>query len=169
MDLGFVTPDLRKLDRLHVGALVLYLHEDEVPLPDVRGLVDWRLCGTLSRLIQLGRVTGAADEVVLLPVGHRMACERLLLFGLGPRRSLDDAALDDAVRRALRTLARMRVHSAAVALPGRPFGDTDPAAAIAALLRVAPEEPEVDEITLLEDTAGQHAVGTSVDLERRNG
>ena len=169
MNLGFVAPDLRKIVRLHVGALVLYLHEDEVPLPDVRGLVDWRLCGTLSRLVQLGKITGAEGEVVLLPVGHRMACERLVLMGLGPRRDLAADDLDDAVRRALRALARMRVHSAAVALPGRPFGQTDPADAIASLLRVAPEEPEVDEIILLEDAAGQRAIGASLDLERRNG
>jgi hypothetical protein len=169
MNLGFVAPDLRKLDRLHVGALVLYLQENEVPLPDVRGLVDWRLCGTLSRLVQLGKLTGADGEVVLLPVGHRMACERLVLMGLGPRRDLTSDDLDDAVRRALRALARMRVHSAAVALPGRPFGDTDPAAAIASLLRVAPEEAEVDEIILLEDAAGQRAIAASLDLERRNG
>jgi hypothetical protein len=168
MNLGFVAPELRKLDRLHTGALVLYLHEGETPLPDVRGLVDWRLCGTISRLIQLGRITGAADETVLLPAGHRLACDRLLLFGLGPQRPLDAGTMDDAIRRAFRTLARIRIHSVAIALPGRPFGGTDPAAAIESLLRVAPEEPELDEIILVEDAAGQRAINNSQDLEHKH-
>ncbi len=167
MNLGFLAPDLRRLDRLHTGALVLYLHEHEVPLRDVRGLVDWRLCGTISRLIQGGRVTGAVDETVLMPVGHRLSCERLLLCGLGPLRPLDAEELSAAIRRTLRTLARIRVHSVAIALPGRPFGATDPATAIEALLRVAPEEPEIDEITLVEDTIGQRAMNALLDLQRR--
>jgi hypothetical protein len=169
MNLGFVAPELRKLDRLHTGALVLYLHEGEVPLPDVRGLVDWRLCGTISRLIQLGRITGAADETVLLPVGRRLPCERLLLFGLGPLRPLEAGEIDAAIRRALRTLGRIRIHSTAIALPGRPFGGTDPAATIEALLRVSPEEPEIDEIILVEDLVGQRAINVSLDLEHKRG
>jgi hypothetical protein len=169
MNLGFVAPELRKLDRLRTGALVLYLHEGEAPLPDVRGLIDWRLCGTLSRLLQLGRLTGTAGEATLLPVAHRLPCERLLLLGLGPRQPLDAGDLAAAIRRALHTLELMHVHSTAIALPGRPFGGTDPAAAIEALLQVAPEQPEIDEIILVEDLAGQRAINASRDLEHRHG
>jgi len=169
MNLGFVAPDLHRLDHLQTGALVLYLAQDETPLPDVRGLIDWRLCGTLSRLRQLGRLTGNAGETVLMPVGHRLACERLLILGLGPARALGPEALDEAVRHALHTLDRIRVHSAAVALPGRPFGATDPVAALEALLRVSPEEPEIDEITLVEDLKGQRAMNALLDLQRRRG
>jgi hypothetical protein len=169
MNLSFVAPELRRLDGLGTAALVLYLHETEVPLPDVRGLVDWRLCGRLSRLILEGRVKGAAGEVLLMPVGRRLACERLLLLGLGPPRRLDGESLAAEIRRALRTLASIRVHSAAIALPGRPFGATDPAAAIEALLRVASETPEIDELFLVEDAAGQKAMNAVLDLERRRG
>lgn len=169
MNLGFVAPDLRQLDRARAGALVLFLHEDEVPLPDIRGLVDWRLCGTLSRLVALGRLRGADGETTLMPVGHRLACERLLVLGLGPRRTLAAAELGAQVRRALRTLAGIRVHSAAIALPGRPGGPTDPVAALEELLAVAPDVPEVDEIVVVDDPMAQKAMNAALDLQRRRG
>lgn len=169
MDLGFVAPDLRRLDRLQTGALVLYHREGDVPLPDVRGLVDWRLCGTLSRLVLQGRMTGAADETILMPVGHRLSCERLLVLGLGPPEPLETEALERHIRRALHVLARIRVHAATMVLPGRPFGGTDPVAAIEALLRASAEEPEVDEVVLVEDLAGQKAMDAILDVERRRG
>ncbi len=169
MNLGFVVPELRHLDHVRVGALVLYLHEDEVPLPDVRGLVDWRLCGTLSRLVALGRLRGADGETTLMPVGHRLGCERLLVLGLGPRRTLSAEELAERIRRALRTLADIQVHSAAIALPGRPGGPTDPSAALEALLAVAPAVPELDEIVVIDDPAAQKAMNATLDLQRRRG
>jgi hypothetical protein len=169
MNLGFVAPDLRQIDHLRVGALVLFLHEDEIPLPDVRGLVDWRLCGTLSRLVALGRLRGTDGETTLMPVGHRLGCDRLLVLGLGPRRALAPDELGERIRRALRTLAEIQVHSAAIALPGRPGGLTDPVAALEALLAVAPEVPELDEIVVIDDPPAQKTMNATLDLQRRRG
>lgn len=169
MNLGFVAPDLRQLDHVRVGALVLFLHEEETPLPDVRGLVDWRLCGTLSRLVALGRLRGADGETTLMPVGHRLGCERLLVLGLGSRRPLTPDEMVAQARRALRTLAGIRVHSAAIALPGRPGGPADPVAALEALLAAAADVPEVDEIVVIDDPAAQKAMNAALDLQRRRG
>jgi len=169
MNLGFIAPDLRQLDRARVGALVLFLHEDEVPLPDILGLVDWRLCGTLSRLVALGRLRGTDGETTLMPVGHRLACQRLLVFGLGPRRAMTVAELGAQLRRVLRTLAGIQVHSAAIALPGRPAGPTDPVAALEELLAAAAEVPEIDELVVVDDPAAQKAMNAVLDLRRRRG
>ena len=60
-------------------------------------LVDWRLCGLLSDLARRGRLSGGAGEFTLVGCDERLACEGLLLRGLGAR--ADFAA--DVFRRAV--------------------------------------------------------------------
>lgn len=167
MRIGFVAPDLRRLDALRTDALALPLHEGEVPLPDLRGLIDWRLCGALSRLAIRGRLRGDDGETLLMPVGARFPFQRLLVFGLGPIRRLDPDEVAGATGRMLDTLARLRVHAAALALPGRPFGGGDPILAAETLLQLAPHFPDLDEITLVESTQAQRLIGTALDVGRR--
>jgi hypothetical protein len=163
VNLGFTLPEIRRLDRLPTDALALFLHQDEVPLPDVRGLVDWRLCGELSRLLRAGRLSGAAGETLLMPVRHRFPFERLLVFGLGPSRPLDSETLYLETRRALSTLARIRAHSVALVLPGRPFAGADPELAAQALLRAGAEVAGIDEIILIETLQGRNAMAPIFD------
>lgn len=90
-----VTPSLDTLDALEVEDLVIGLFEDERPLRGVAGLVDWRLCGLLSRYLQQGRFSGRQDERVLTTGAARVPPTRLFLLGLGER---------EAYGKALRTL-----------------------------------------------------------------
>ncbi|MFH1811014.1 MAG: M17 family peptidase N-terminal domain-containing protein [Pseudomonadota bacterium] len=79
------TPNLDTLDSLDVDDLVLGVFSDVRPLPGVAGLVDWRMCGTLSRFVREGRLGGAQGERVLIPGAGRVGARRVFLFGLGPR------------------------------------------------------------------------------------
>src|SRR5690606_9263302 len=119
---------LRSLDRLKSEALSLPFFSDERPLRGVLGLVDWRMCGRISALIEGGRVDGARDEIVLVPARPRLTFEKVLLFGLGPRDEFDLEAFGRTTERMLETLTRARVRASALVLPGRALGLVDPAA-----------------------------------------
>ena len=167
MNIEFVTPDLRRLDRVHAGALVVHLFENDIPFDQLSALLDWRLCGALSRLVIAGRLTSHAGESLLLPTQGRFPFERLLLLGLGPRRALAREEVAGEVRRAFDVLRRMRTHSAAVALPGRPQEETDPSTAIDVLLEVATQPHELDELILVEEPQAQKVMNAYLDVGHR--
>lgn len=85
----FLPAALRQWDDLlgdeskSIDALALSFFEDERPLHGVAGLVDWRLCGRVSRLVKAGRVSGKSGDSVMMPAGRRLPFRRLFLFGLG--------------------------------------------------------------------------------------
>ena len=81
----WVAQDLRALDEVQGEVLVLTTFSNERPLRGLTGLVDWRLCGGLSRLLLAGFASGAVGERVLCPSRGRMSHPKVLLMGLGPR------------------------------------------------------------------------------------
>lgn len=167
MNIEFVAPDLRKLDGIHADALVLYLFENDAPLTAVAGLVDWRLCGALSRLLLSGRLTCRPGETLLMPTAGRFPFDRMLVMGLGPRRALHREEVAAEVRRAFEILRLLRTHSAALALPGRPQGETDPSTAIDTLLEAAAEPNEIDELVVVEEPAAQRVMTAYLDVGHR--
>ena len=113
-DVGF-----EGLDALEgVDALCLFVAEDDRPLPGTAGYVDWRLCGALSRVLQGGLFTGVKNDWLLLPSDGKLAVPRIFVVGLGPRKALDAAALGEALGNAARVLAKAKVESVALELPG---------------------------------------------------
>ncbi|MBS2029572.1 MAG: hypothetical protein JST54_16840 [Deltaproteobacteria bacterium] len=71
------------LDTLSIETLALFMLTDRRPLRGVAGLVDWRLCGELSRALQSGGITGKLGERLLMPTHSRVGARRLLVFGAG--------------------------------------------------------------------------------------
>lgn len=94
------TVDLAGLDDLGGEVLGLFCWSDVRPLKGVLGLVDWRLCGTISRAIEGGMFTGAIGDTLLLPLSARMGPSRLFIFGLGPKATWDNAVLRSGCQRA---------------------------------------------------------------------
>jgi len=157
---------LATLDALDVDAL-LVLVGPERPLQGLAGLVDWRLCGALTRALRGGLYAGTPDEALLLPTGGRLPVPRVVAVGLpSPNRPDGFTA---AARRACQVLLRAGVTSFATSLPGLEGGD---AAAAAALWLAAGEgagrarqvllgEPR----TLLPDlAAARAAAGAAVEI-----
>lgn len=167
MEVRFVPAELRRLDALRCEALALPFFEDERPLLGATGLVDWRLCGALSKLLLRGRVTGARGEVVLLPPRPKLPVDKLFLFGVGARGAFDAATLDATIAVALRTLSSTRVRTAAFVLPGRAAHLVEPAPAITAFLAVAARHQDIDEITLVESSEAQREMEPVLEQERR--
>ncbi|MBI2606877.1 MAG: hypothetical protein HYW49_12450 [Deltaproteobacteria bacterium] len=78
---------------LSAGALlVIPVSGSERPLKGTTGLLDWRLCGLLSRLIIQGKISGADGEFTLIPVRYHHGSRNLLCVGTGKRTAADGSA-----------------------------------------------------------------------------
>lgn len=167
MHIRFAVPEMRIIEGLSCEALALPLFSDARPLRGVLGLVDWRMCGLVSRAIKAGRLSGAFDECVLLPGRPKLAADKVIVFGLGPREQFGPALLRGAVARMLETLVAARVRSAAVVLPGRDVDAIDAPTAIEALI-AADAPPEVrDDIVVIEAPDAQRLMAPVIERERR--
>ena len=168
MDVRFAIPDLASVSELKTEALCLPFFRDERPLRGPAGLVDFRLCGRVSKLIAAGRMGGELDEAVLMPARPRLFAERLLWLGAGAHAELTEARFRALVRVALSRLAELRVRSAALSLPGRVRGRFAPAEAIDWFLEEAsPFGERLDELTLLEPEDAQRLMQPRVERARR--
>ncbi len=168
MDVHFAPPDLASLSELKTEALCLPFFLDERPMRGPSGLVDFRLCGRVSRLIANGRMQGEVGEAVLMPVRPRMFAERLIWLGGGRFADLDEVRFRSLVHSALTRLSDLRIRAAALSLPGRVRGRFSPADAIDWFLEEASDfGPNLDELTLLEPEDAQRAMQPRVERARR--
>jgi hypothetical protein len=167
MEVRFVVPDLRRLDELKCEALALPFFEDERPLRGALGLVDWRLCGQISRMLLRGRARGSLDEKVLVPTRPRLTIDKLFLFGAGRANEIDAARFVEVVERMLTTLDRARVRASVVGLPGRSSDRISAEKAMELFLERAGRHPEQDQVTLIEDADAQRAMAPVMERERR--
>jgi hypothetical protein len=167
VEVRFVAPDLRRLDELKSEALALTFFEDERPLRGALGLVDWRLCGQLSKLLVRGRARGTFGETVLVPTRPRLPFEKLFLVGAGPVGEFDERRFDAVVERMLSTLDGARVRSSVMGLPGRAGGRMPAARAMEIFLARAAVHPAQDQVTLVEDAEAQRAMAPVIERERR--
>lgn len=121
MSVLHVGPVFEPLHRVRVELAIVGFFEEERPLRGAAGLADWRLCGTLSRLIRAGRLSGARGDAALMSSGGGLRAPRVLVLGLGPESGFDGAARRSAVADALRRALMLRVRTAA--LPFQVGGD----------------------------------------------
>ena len=79
-------------------------------------MIDWRLCGRLSRLIESGTITGDADEKILFPTSGRLSVPRLFIYGWG---TVTEAKANSAGRLAgmVQMLDKVGVERVAFAFP----------------------------------------------------
>jgi Cytosol aminopeptidase family, N-terminal domain len=153
MSISVVTLDLAKWEEVARDALVLPVFRDDRPLRGAAGLVDWRLCGRLSRLLRAGRASGDAGETLLLPASRRLRFSRILWFGLGEAKGYNEAR----ARTDLRWIASV-THAAGATditmqLPGRSMGLLGARRAMELVLESS--SYETSSLTILEDSAGQ--------------
>lgn len=167
MELRFVNPALTSLDELDTEILACCVWSDARPVHGVAGLCDWRLAGGLSSLLRSAFVTGAAGEVVMLPGKPRLAFDKLLFFGAGPRTAFDEEAFRRVVLHMLSVMEGLCARVAVVELPGRPDGLIAAERAADILLACAGRKREHDVWTLVEGADGRQRITQHMIEERR--
>ena len=167
MDVRFVTPDWKSLDALQSEAILAPLFSDERPLRGMLGLIDWRLCGFVSRMIQRGLVSGMVSENVLVPLRPRLLVDKLLLFGLGPEAEFDETRAAEATRRMLAAAVRARMRAMALVLPGRNTGCISAVTAMESFVQATANSRDHDEVVLIETLEAQKEMDPILQRERR--
>jgi hypothetical protein len=167
MDLHFLPQELRRLDDASAELCTCAIWSDERPMRGLAGLLDWRLGGRLSALIQAGFLDGRRGEVLLVPGKPHVPFEKVLLVGLGPRADFDDAAFRETVRLVARAFEGMRVRRAVVELPGRGGDQIDAERAITMALECVGDSPEHDAWWLVDTPAAQERIEKRAADERR--
>jgi hypothetical protein len=156
--------DLARWDETPRDCLALPVFRDDRPLRGAAGLVDWRLCGRLSKLVRKQRASADPGETMLLPPGRRLKFKRILWFGLGDAKGYSEdrfrkdlAWISDVMRKA-------GVTEWAVQLPGRASGLIGARRAVEIIL----EDPELanQSMTILEDPAGQKDIAELLRSQR---
>jgi hypothetical protein len=128
--LGFLPPDLGRWDGAEADALCVFVFEDQRPPRGAAGLLDWRLCGQLSRWLSGGRLTGRRGERLLAPLGGRLPWAKVVVLGAGGQGGFDEQVYRSAVRDALGTLSGIGARRYVLALPGRAEGRIAPRRAL---------------------------------------
>jgi hypothetical protein len=167
VDVKFAVPDLRVLDGINCEALAIAFFGDERPLHGAFGLIDWRLCGLISRRIVQKRIDGSFKESTLIPGRPRLSMEKLFLFGLGSENVFNDNVLEEVTEHMLRTLTLAQVRTSAIVLPGRGLDRVTPERAMEVFLRVASSHEEHDVATIIESDSAQQRMAPVVERERR--
>lgn len=166
MRVGFVPPKLQHLDTAKSDAISLCLFKEDWPLHGTPGLVDWRVGGHLSRLRERGWISCDAGEIVLMPLGRRLPCERLFLLGLGSvEEGLERGSIESSLHKLFEALEKLQIHATVMHLPGRPHW-LSPEDVMEMLLNVSKEHPNQDEVVVVEPHDVQRVMERIIESRR---
>lgn len=105
--------------------VICSIFEDERPIKGQAGLLDWKLCGFLSRFLIRGKISGNLSEFVYVPIrsSGNETLKHLLLVGLGGKKEqADGAATTPALLKNLvKTVENLKFGEVAVSLSSFPF------------------------------------------------
>ncbi len=150
MELRFLQPHLRQLERSVSEVLVLSVSEGERPPRGVAGLVDYRLAGSISALIKRGELLGRVNEQVLITGKPRLPFEKILLVGAGPADRFNPQVFISVIDCVFMTLQSLKLRRAAIELPGRVHQSIEGEAAISLLKERAQAYPLLDTLTIID-------------------
>ncbi|MBW2627328.1 MAG: hypothetical protein JRE45_06875 [Deltaproteobacteria bacterium] len=163
----FVSATPASLDELQSDIIVLPFFSDERPLCGAAGLIDWRLCGALSRKLMAGYLGGSFGEKALLTTPPKLKSEALLLVGLGASTAFDTSAAVSACGLIAETLTEARVSTAALGLPGRSLGLLPALEGMQLWLDASPRDSELEEVSIIECAEEHRALELLFDGLRR--
>ncbi len=163
----FIAPERASLDALQTDVIILPFFEDERPLRGPAGLVDWRLCGALSRRLASGDLRGTFGEkgwAITLP---KLKAERLLLFGLGPSDAFDGRSASESCALIAKAVSETKLATAALALPGRSMDRLPADEAMQRWLEATSRDLALGELTIIERRADHKPLESMIDAIRR--
>lgn len=163
----FVSAAPGSLDDLQMEIIVLPFFSDERPLCGAAGLIDWRLCGALSRKLMAGYLDGSFGEKALIPEPTKLKSEGLLLLGLGSSGEFDAEVAQRACALIAETLTEAKISTAALALPGRSMGLLPALRAMQLWLDASPRDGALEEVSIIERAEEHRALDSLFDGLRR--
>jgi len=167
IDYDFISTAPSSLDELQTEVIVLPFFSDERPLQGAAGLIDWRLCGSLSRKLMAGYLQGTFGEKALLANPGKLKSERLLLIGLGESASFDESVARKACALIAEALREAKVSTAALALPGRSLELVTALEAMQVWLAASPLDSKLEELSIIERAQEHRALDSVIDGLRR--
>jgi hypothetical protein len=163
----FTPASARGLDELQTQLLVLPFFSDERPLRGPAGLVDWRLCGRLSRKLMSGYIKGIFGEKALLATPAKLRTDGLLLVGLGESSRFSTRIAEKACLLIGDALTQAKVSTAALALPGRSMGLLSAFEAMQIWLDCSDAAPDLEELSVIEEGPAHRSLDSLLDGLRR--
>lgn len=163
----FVSATPRSLDELEAEIIVLPFFSDERPLCGAAGLLDWRLCGALSRKLMAGYLDGSLGEKAMLTTSPKLKSDRLLLVGLGESRAFDNEVAQSACALIVEALTEAKVSNAALVLPGRSMNLLPALEAMQIWLNASPHDGSLEELSIIEGVEEHRALDSLFDGLRR--
>ncbi len=158
-DVSFLPTDLARWDQADGGDLFFIpVHSDVRPLRGAAGLVDWRLCGHLSRLLLQERLRGDPGERLLIPT-RRLRWRAVLALGVGAAPAFSERTYADTLGDLFITMQRLGLSRVAVPLRGPGAADIAPARALALLREAAASQKHLRAVTVVDTPAAYKALG----------
>ena len=105
------------IDKIETEAIVLLFFSNERPLKGPTGLIDWRMNGSISRLISKGMISGEKGEATLILPNKRIKSKKILMAGLGDSSAFGEAGLKDTANAIIRQLDKISIKNFVVAIP----------------------------------------------------
>lgn len=112
-----LTPADLPLELLEVELLAALLFVDQRPLVGAAGLLDWRLDGEVTRMLQAGRVSGDRGEQLVVRAGAKLKAQWVLLLGSGKRAECSERHLKNLLKELWQSCSRAGFQRIGVALP----------------------------------------------------
>jgi len=134
------------IDKIETEAIVLLFFSDERPLKGATGLIDWRMNGSISRLISEGMISGEKGEATLILPNKRIKSKKILMAGLGDSSTFGEASLKDTAIAIIRQLNKICIKNFVIAMPPLIGSHLSTADAASTLVRQLVETIETDKI-----------------------
>jgi len=158
----------RPLERAEGEIAVVGFFVDERPLRGGAARADWWLCGGLSHRIESGDLSGKSGEALLIGCGRALAAPRLLLLGLGDRKSFDPVRVKDEIHQAMDRCLKLGLSRIALSPLGIAADDIPrhASALLAGLLGAWQASPRPMSLQLCVPGSEMHAVQRAFDEAR---
>jgi len=75
----------KAFDRIPSDIASIPIFAGQFPLRQVAGLIDWRMNGRISNLIETKRLAGSVGDSLIMPTNGRLQSEAIFFYGLGHR------------------------------------------------------------------------------------
>ena len=105
------------LHEIHSQCAVCFLPEDILPLRGAAGAVDWMLNGRITRFVRLRGISGRLMEAALVQPGRLLACDKLLILGMGPYSECTPERTLKLGEKVRDVLAGLQAHDVSLAFP----------------------------------------------------